>query len=218
MDTLPVEPNYFIENTLLSSRWFNPNYLFNQGIIFFRKIYDIIVSNPDKITSIYSIISITLFFLAIFFIIIIFYTIVRIFEIRKKEKAHLAHEIAEYAHHQAEKEKKKQESAEISKNPRWLQVLTYLFSPHGSDWKLAIIEADSMLDGLLDQLGFQGDNLGDKLKKANQNNFRNLSFAWEIHTIRNKIAHESVDFQLSQHEAKRIIALYEQIFRDYGYI
>ena len=58
----------------------------------------------------------------------------------------------------------------------------------------------------------------EKLKMANQDNFPSLTNAWEVHTIRNKIAHEGLSFELSQHEAKRIIALYEQIFRQYGFI
>ena len=59
---------------------------------------------------------------------------------------------------------------------------------------------------------------GDKLKEANQANFRNLSSAWEVHNIRNKIAHEGSSFGLSLHEAKRVIALYEQIFQEFGFI
>jgi hypothetical protein len=96
--------------------------------------------------------------------------------------------------------------------------LQYLFSANEGDWKLAIIEADSMLEELMEQLGFKGENLGEKLKSADQEKFKNLSVAWEVHIVRNRIAHEGSEFQLSQHEAKRVIALYESIFRDYGFI
>jgi len=160
----------------------------------------------------------TLFFLGMFFLSIICYTAVRMLEIRRKEHKHLQHEIAEYAHHKAEYEKHLRENVGGSKNEHWSRVLNYLFSQHSSDWKLAIIEADSMLESLLDQLGFKGENLGDKLKMANQENFPKLTTAWEVHTIRNKIAHEGLAFELSQHEAKRVIALYEEIFHGYGYI
>jgi hypothetical protein len=149
----------------------------------------------------------------VFFLTIICYTLVRLFEIRKKEREHLHHEIAEYARNKNEQEKRLREEVGGSKNERWSKTLNYLFSQHSSDWKLAIIEADSMLESLMEQLGFQGENLGDKLKGANQDNF-----PWEVHTIRNKIAHEGLAFELSQHEAKRVIALYEQIFHGYGYI
>ena len=77
---------------------------------------------------------------------------------------------------------------------------------------------DSMLEALLDQLGFKGEGLGEKLKAASQGNFHGASMAWEPHAVRNMIAHEGSVFELSEHEAKRVIALYEGIFRQYGYI
>lgn len=197
----------------MDSKYFNPDYLFDQGTTFIKQFWNI-VSSAQAI----SLGKTMLFFLALFFLTIICYVIVRMLEIRAKEHKHLHHEIAEYAHNKAEYEKHLHEQVGGSKNEHWSQVLAYLFSQHASDWKLAIIEADSMLDGLMDQLGYRGENLGDKLKMANQKDFPNLTIAWEVHTVRNKIAHEGLAFELSQHEAKRIIALYEEIFHKYGYI
>ena len=93
-----------------------------------------------------------------------------------------------------------------------------MFSTNPNDWKLSIVEADAMLEILLGELGFVGENLGEKLKLAGEKGFRPLNRAWEVHTIRNRIAHEGSIFELSHHEAKRVIALYEQIFREFGYI
>ena len=216
MDTpLTVNQNPLLEDSILGSNWFNPDYLFNQGFIFFSQFFNYFNNNRVESISLFHTI---LVFLSLFFLAIISYTSIRLFEIRKKEHAHLKHEIAEYAHHKAEKEKKLKQQEEISRNPQWIKTLDYLFSQHGSDWKLAVIEADSILEELMSQLGFKGETLGDKLKGANQENFHSLSSAWEIHTIRNRIAHEGISFELSQHEAKRVIALYEQIFREYGFI
>jgi len=159
-----------------------------------------------------------LIILALFFLTLIAYCAVRLLEIRKREHEHLHHEIIEYAKHQRERESKQRDKEGISTNPRWRQVLEYTFSISPGDWKLAVIEADSMLDDLMDQLGFKGENLGDKLKNANQDKFKNLTKAWEVHTIRNRIAHEGADFQFSAYEAKRVIAVYEQIFREFGFI
>jgi hypothetical protein len=199
--------------SFLNSKYLDPNYLFGSGFSIFSDIFDSVTSN-QAVMFWKSFLS----FLAIFFLTIICYATVRMFEIRKKERAHLEKEIAEYAHHKAEYEKRLHEQAGGSKNQHWGKVLGYLFSQHSSDWKLAIIEADAMLEKLMDQLGFRGETLGDKLKSANQDNFPQLTIAWEVHTIRNRIAHEGLAFELSQHEAKRIIALYEEIFHPYGYI
>ncbi len=217
MDTLPVNQNPIIENSFLGSKWINPDYLFNQSIIFFHQVADFF-SNSNNASAVMSVVHMILFFLSAFFLTMISYCSIRVLEIRKKEKKHLQHEIEEYAHHQAEQEKKKSQGEEISKNKEWVKTLNYLFSQHASDWRLAIVEADSILDALMTQLGFRGETLGDKLKAATQDKFRNLTNAWEVHTIRNRIAHEGASFELSQHEAKRVIALYEQIFREFGYI
>ncbi len=202
-------------NNFFESPWLNPDYLFEQGVLFFTEGGDFFQNHGSGILSS---LDTLLFFLALFFLTIISYTSIRLFEIHAKEHKHLKHELYEYAHHQAEKEKKMQKGEEISKNPRWIKTLNYLFSQHASDWKLAIIEADSMLEVLMGDIGFKGVTLGDKLKGATQEKFKSLTAAWEVHTIRNRIAHDGASFLLSQHEAKRVIALYEQIFREFGYI
>ena len=209
-----MDQNTIFENSILGSKWFNPDYLFNQGVTFFNNL-DFDIENGAQILSV---LHTFLFLFGLFFLTIISYCIIRMLEIRRKEHKHLKHEIAEYAHHQAEHEKKFQEKEGVSKNERWIKTLDYLFSQHSSDWKLAIIEADAMLDSLMDQLGFKGETLGDKLKSADQDKFHNLTSAWEVHTIRNNIAHGGASFELSQREAKRVIAIYEQIFRGFGYI
>jgi hypothetical protein len=200
-------------NNILNGSFLGSKYLFNQVYIFFQHLFSFGISSEAR-----NIFYFLLFIFATFFLAIIFYSLVRVLEIRKKEHAYLEYEIAEYAHHQAEREKKVQAGEDGSKNKRWMQTLTYLFSQSSSDWKLAIIEADAMLETLMGELGFKGDTLGEKLKGATQDRFRNLTIAWEVHTIRNRIAHEGLSFELSQHEAKRVIALYEKIFREYGYI
>jgi hypothetical protein len=209
----PVSQNPILQNTFLGNKYFDPGYLFNQGSAFFRQFFNFIFS-PQTISFAKTVLAL----LAMFFLAIICYSFVRLFEIRKKEKAHLRHEIEEYARNKAEYEKHLREDVGGSKNEDWSKTLEYLFSQHSSDWKLAIIEADSMLEVLLDRLGFKGETLGDKLKAANQENFPQLSTAWEVHTIRNRIAHEGLAFELSQHEAKRVISLYEGIFHSYGFI
>lgn len=207
--------NNIAQGTFLGSKYLDPAYLFNKGYVFFSELFSFLFRSGDDIVMIYYFL---VFGLSTFFLFIIFYCIIRLFEIRKKEHEHLHHEMVEYAHHLAEKEKRAKAGESGSNNPRWLKTLNYLFSNNASDWKLAIIEADSMLDSLMDQLGFKGETLGEKLKSADQGNFRNLTSAWEVHTIRNRIAHEGSAYEMSQHEAKRVISIYEKIFHEFGYI
>ena len=205
--------NDIFGDSIFGSSYLNPEYLFDKITFYIKQFFLYITS--EQATNVWKTV---LFIFSMFFLTIICYVAIRMFEIRAKEHKHLHHEIDEYARNKAEYEKRLREEVGGSKNVHWGLVLNYLFSQHKSDWKLAIIEADAMLEGLLEQMGFQGDTLGDRLKSANQENFPQLTTAWEVHTIRNKIAHEGLAFELSQHEAKRVIALYEQIFHGYGYI
>jgi hypothetical protein len=205
-----------ILNQINTNKFLNPAFYFNKAVVIFNDIS--VFFTKDTFTGTISFFQFVFTTLSIFFLCIIFYTLVRIFEIRRKEHEHLHHEIHEYAHKKKEREEKKRQNQAISKNPKWVKVLSNVFSEHSGDWKLAVIEADAILEDLMQDLGFKGESLGERLKNTNQENFRNLTSAWEVHTIRNRIAHEGMSFDLSQHEAKRIISIYEKIFRDYGFI
>ena len=108
--------------------------------------------------------------------------------------------------------------AEPPGRAKWQLVERHLLSENPGDWRLAVLEADIILDELVRALSPLGDNLGERLKNLDATDFRNIDKAWEAHKIRNAIAHEGADFVLSQREAKRIIGLYEQVFRDSNYI
>jgi len=203
----------FPPDTVLGSQYLDPEFLYDREVDVFHNIFSFLTN--DGVISGYKTV---LFMFSIFFAAVIFYSAIRLFEIRKKEHAHLRHEIEEYNRRRIEQEKKKAEGDVISENERWRQVLHLLFSTNQNDWKLSIIEADAMLETLLGELGYVGNNLGEKLKTAGEKGFRQLNNAWEAHTVRNRIAHEGSTFELSHYEAKRIIALYEQIFRAFGYI
>lgn len=101
---------------------------------------------------------------------------------------------------------------------KWQNIVRHSESTNPSDWRFAIIEADILLDELLDQLRLPGDTIGDKLKAVERSDFLTLDSAWEAHKARNQIAHQGSGFLLNQHEARRIISLYEQVFKEFGLI
>lgn len=103
-------------------------------------------------------------------------------------------------------------------NEKWTTVLEHLNSNNPSDWRLAIIEADIMLDELLKIQGYHGDSIGDKLKSVEPGDMNTLDAAWEAHKVRNRIAHSGADFELNEREAKRVVALFESVFKEYQII
>lgn len=104
------------------------------------------------------------------------------------------------------------------KNMRWQDVLNHSNSDRPNDWKLAIIEADIILEELLNSLGYAGNTIGDKLKSVSPTSFTTINQAWRAHNVRNRIAHEGADFNLSQKEAQQTIAEYKMVFDEFDFI
>ncbi|MBU2104027.1 hypothetical protein KKD81_02095 [Patescibacteria group bacterium] len=109
--------------------------------------------------------------------------------------------------------------AEVERDhSRWDHIRELIESPHESDWRQAIIEADIMLDDLLTQLGYPGQTVGEKLKAVDPSRMHTLQDAWEGHKVRNEIAHQGYAYQLTERHAHRTIAQFEAVMREFGEI
>lgn len=101
---------------------------------------------------------------------------------------------------------------------KWKRITEHVESQNQNDWRQAIIEADIILGEILEKMGYQGEGIGEMLKRVEAADFHTLSQAWEAHKIRNIIAHEGSSYQLSQTEVRRVINLYRQVFEEFFYI
>ncbi len=104
------------------------------------------------------------------------------------------------------------------KNAAWQRVMELSESDNPSEWKLAIIEADAMLDRMLKGMGYPGDTVGDRLKAIERSDFTSLDDAWEAHKVRNRIAHEGGDFLITGRETRRVILMYKRVFEEFRLI
>ncbi|KKU59226.1 MAG: hypothetical protein UX81_C0011G0015 [Parcubacteria group bacterium GW2011_GWA2_47_12] len=141
------------------------------------------------------------------------YSIIRIRQIRKREEEFFAG-LAEVA----PAKMGNGATVEGPRNMKWEKIQEHINSPNAADWRLAILEADILLDELLDAMKYRGESIGEKLKKIEQSDFTTLDLAWEAHRIRNQVAHEGSEFLLSDREARRVIKLYEEVFKEFQYI
>ena len=111
------------------------------------------------------------------------------------------------------------ERERVEKNERWERVEEYMRSPSASDWKVAILEADNILDEIVERLGYRGETLGERMKNIEPSDFPFLDDAWKAHKTRNDIAHKGgPDFVLSRTLAERTINTYHRIFKELGYL
>lgn len=104
------------------------------------------------------------------------------------------------------------------KNDKWQDILRHIESDNPNDWKLAIIEADIVLEDLLREHGYAGTTIGEKLKSASPQSFLTLDDAWAAHRTRNQIAHGDPDFVLTHKLARDAIHQYERVFTEFGYV
>ncbi len=143
---------------------------------------------------------------------IIIFCLLELKKIRKSEE--------EKFHREDHDEEEENEDDEITHlgQEKWKIVEAHILSENPNDWRHAIIEADIMLEEMLAGAGYPGDTLGEKLKGADSSTFKTINQAWEAHKIRNAIAHEGANFILSSREAKRVIRLFEEVFREHNYI
>ncbi|MDO8594697.1 MAG: hypothetical protein Q7R93_04270 [bacterium] len=109
-------------------------------------------------------------------------------------------------------------SAESPSEKRWQRVLAHVNSDRESDWRLAVLEADVLLDEMVTNMGYHGDSLGEKLKAIERSDFTTLDQAWEAHSVRNRIAHEGAAFAFTEREGKRVVKLYEDVFKEFHFI
>lgn len=135
------------------------------------------------------------------------YALVKLVTIRKAEKQKLIE-----AGMQAE------QATKPNGNKKWERIQAHINSKNPSDWRLAILEADIILEEMLDKLGYPGTTIGDKLKAVNRGDFKSIDSAWEAHKVRNAIAHEGSDFQITERETRRVIGQFEEVFKEFKQI
>lgn len=81
-------------------------------------------------------------------------------------------------------------------------------------YKMAIIEADKLLDNAFIKLGTAGSTMGERLKVIIYK-YPNLKKVWEAHIVRNKISHES-NYKLYDNTAKRALFIYKDALKEIG--
>jgi len=96
---------------------------------------------------------------------------------------------------------------------KWQKIKNRLESGIESEAKLAVIEADSMLDGILNRMGFGGRTLGERLDRLTAVSLPNIEEVRQAHKIRNNIVHDPT-YRLDLEEAKKMISVYEKALTD----
>lgn len=92
---------------------------------------------------------------------------------------------------------------------KWLAIEKRLDLNDNNQNKVAILEADKLIDEVLRDIGYVGKNMQERLDAADNNQIEEIDLLLEAHAVRNRIIHED-DFVVDKDEASRVIGLYRE--------
>ena len=96
---------------------------------------------------------------------------------------------------------------------KWQLVLTRMKRADEANLKLAVIEADKLLDSILIHMGYKGKDMSERLQQVGPAQLSCLDDVWLAHKVRDRIVKEP-DHHLSTAEAQSAIAAYEKAFKE----
>ncbi|KKQ45479.1 MAG: hypothetical protein US63_C0016G0030 [Candidatus Moranbacteria bacterium GW2011_GWC2_37_8] len=96
---------------------------------------------------------------------------------------------------------------------RWDKVKKRLKDGNPSQYKVAIIEADAIVEEILDGIGYKGANMTEKLESVGAAHLDDhLESLKGVHLIRNRIVHEA-DYEIDETTASAVIGVYENFLK-----
>jgi len=190
-----------LDKPLFDPSYLNLEYVFTKIVEYIKPIYNIII-DPHT----WTVVGFVSAFCSVIFISIIIFALVRMREIQLHEKMEINHEINEALLRDKEKSR--------NENQKWNYILTLIESPNESDWRMSIMEADTLLEESLKEKELTGNTVAELLDEARSSGYASIQNAWDAHLIRNKIAHEGSEYPLSQTEGRRVIKMFQNFFEE----
>ncbi|HMB25935.1 MAG TPA: hypothetical protein VKP03_00805 [Patescibacteria group bacterium] len=94
---------------------------------------------------------------------------------------------------------------------RWKKIQELMSFGKQMNYKLAVIEADKLLDEALKSLHFSGKTMAERLNLASYK-YPKLKRVWWAHKVRNKVVHD-VRYELKYNETKKVLGLFKSALK-----
>jgi len=95
---------------------------------------------------------------------------------------------------------------------KWNLIRAKLETGQDSQYKIAIIEADGIIDSLVKRMGYGGDNMGERLDNIPAGQLDHIEELKRAHEVRNRIIQDD-NFIIDKKSAEETMALYEEFLR-----
>lgn len=90
---------------------------------------------------------------------------------------------------------------------KWKEIEKLMAADSVLSWKLAVIEADKLMDSALKRAFMRGANMGERLRFAASRHPK-IRKVWEAHILRNDLVHEH-DSEISKRDAEKALDLFK---------
>lgn len=96
----------------------------------------------------------------------------------------------------------------------WAKIEAHFYRGDENDLKIAVIEADKLLEEALVEAGVRGTHLGDRLKTLKSTQIPNIDELWQAHRLRNDIVHQPT-FHLKRDLAEKALDIYHETLKQF---
>jgi hypothetical protein len=98
---------------------------------------------------------------------------------------------------------------------RWQEIKNHVNSFKESEWKMAVIEADKLVDDALKVAGFPGESMGERLMLIKPGQLLSIQYLWDAHKLRNLLVHDA-NYQITHRQAIWAVEAFERVLRELG--
>ena len=99
----------------------------------------------------------------------------------------------------------------------WSHIAGRITKGNPAEYKVALIEADGMVDRCLSEMGYQGENLSERIAALQAYGDTTTDALVEAHALRNRIIYEE-QLVIDRPEAERILGLFEAFLKHWEII
>ena len=98
---------------------------------------------------------------------------------------------------------------------QWAKIQDRIRRGSDAEIRLAVIEADQLLDSIFKKMNLPGTTMGERLQSLKPQQLANLPDLWIAHKMRNRLFHEPSS-KISPSEAETVLQIYEKSLRGLG--
>ena len=96
---------------------------------------------------------------------------------------------------------------------KWDTILKQIQSGDENAYKFGVIEADKTFDDMLKKIGYEGKDMGERMKNIQPGQMSNIDELWQAHKMRNNIVHDP-DFHLTRAQAEKVVKTFEKALKE----